>query len=213
LIQTLLKNWWLLALAGILCAMYSGMNFFMESPDGSLTLRTFMHRSTGVNMGRLAVAAGVCTIAAGIWSSRKGKSWLLVLNGLACGALGMLLAFWTGPLAFRTIALLVVVMAMSIGVYELATARTSRHHAAVEWLLGGAGLASVGFALAFLAFVFRWIKLDPGSPAQTLHWLGSYFGFSAICMLGLAVRLHSQGSSLSGQREALPPLGNPRHAH
>jgi hypothetical protein len=138
-------------------------------------------------MGTLALAAGVCTIAAGMWSSGKGKSWLLVLNGLACTALGLLLAFWTGPLAFRTIALLIAVMAMSIGIYELATARTLHRHLTAEWLLGAAGVVSVGFALAFLAFVLRWIKLEPASPAQTFDWMGAYFGFGAICMLGLAL--------------------------
>jgi hypothetical protein len=33
------------------------------------------------------------------------------------------------------------------------------------------------------------IKLDPASPGQTPLWLGSYFGFSAICMLGMAADL------------------------
>ena len=141
------------------------------------------------------------------WEFQKGKSWLLLLNGLACSALGLIFTFWTGPLAFRTVALLIVLMAMSIGIYELATARTLRRHLADEWLLGAAGVASVGFASVFFAFVFRWIKLEPGSPAQTLHWLGSYFGFSAICMLGLALRLHSLGLSQSGQWEDLSPLG------
>jgi uncharacterized membrane protein HdeD (DUF308 family) len=191
IIQMLIKNWWLLALCGVLDAIYSVMNFFMQRPDGSLTLRTFVQRGTVVHMGMLALAAGACTIAAGIWSSRKGKSWLLVLNGLACSTLGLLFAFWTGRLAFRTVALLIVVMAMSIGIYELAAARTLRRHRADEWLLGAAGVVSVGFALAFFAFVCRSIKLEPGSPAQTLLWLGSYFGFSAICMLGLALRLHN----------------------
>ncbi|MGA3044056.1 MAG: DUF308 domain-containing protein [Bryobacteraceae bacterium] len=207
----MIKNWWLLALCGILDAIYSVMNFFMQRPDGSLTLRTFVnHRSTLVDMGMLALAAGVCTLAAATWSSRKGASWLLALNGLACTALGLLLAFRTGPLAFRTIALLIVVMAMSAGIYELATARTLRRHLRREWLLGAAGVASVGFALAFLAFVLRWIALDPESPAQTLHWLGSYFGFSAICMLGMALALTptSTGPALRASlraKSACPP--------
>jgi uncharacterized membrane protein HdeD (DUF308 family) len=106
MIQTLIKNWWLLALCGVLDAIYSVMNFFMQRPDGSLTLRTFVNnRGTLVYMGMLALAAGACIIAAGIWSSRKGKSWLLVLNGLACSTLGLIFTFWTGPLAFRTVAL------------------------------------------------------------------------------------------------------------
>jgi hypothetical protein len=81
-------------------------------------------------------------------------------------------------------------MAMSIGLYELATARTLRGHLIDDWLLGAAGVVSVGFAVAFLAFVLRWIKLDPSPSAQTFYWLGSYFGFTAICMVGLAPRLN-----------------------
>ncbi len=187
--QTLTKNRWLLAVCGVLDAIISVIYLIRRDTDGPLTFHAW--HGTMMLLGTLTLAAGVCTIAAGVWSSRKGKSWLLVLNGLACSALGLIFTFWTGPLAFRTVALLIVVMAMSIGIYELANARTSRRHLADEWLLGLAGVSSVGFALAFLAFVFRWIKLEPGSPAQTLLWLGSYFGFSAICMLGLALRLNS----------------------
>jgi uncharacterized membrane protein HdeD (DUF308 family) len=153
------------------------------------------------------LGAGACTIAAGVWSSRNGKSWLLVLNGLACSALGLIFIFET-RIAFRTVALLIVLMAMSIGIYELAAARPLRRHFADGWLLRAAGVASVGFALAFFAFVFHWIKLDPASPTQSLHWLGAYFGVSAISMLVLAV-----GSSQSGQWQVFPPLGNPKHAH
>ena len=191
----MIKSWWLLALCGVLGAIYSAMNFFMQAPDGSLALRTGMHRGTGVHLGELALAAGVCTIAAGVWNYRNSKSWLLVLNGLAFSALGAILLFWKGPLGFGTIALLIVVMALSIGIYELAIAPTLRRRLADEWLLGAAGVISVGFALAFFAFVFGWIKLDPGLPAQSLHWMGSYFGFSAICTLWLALRLRTHHSA------------------
>jgi hypothetical protein len=67
----------------------------------------------------------------------------------------------------------------------------------------------VGFALAFLVLGFRWITLEPGSHSDFL-WIGSYFGFSAFCMLGLALRLHSRSLFQSRQWEALPPLGNPK---
>lgn len=80
---------------------------------------------------------------------------------------------------------LIVVMAMSIGIYELVAGRALRRFAN-EWVLDAAGVASACFAFAFLAFVFRWIKLDPGAPTQSLHWLGCYFGVSAIGMLVLA---------------------------
>jgi len=206
MILTLIQNWWLLALCGVLDAIISVI-YFSHAGNG------FRATGTVMFLGPLTLAAGACTIAAGIWSSGKGKSWFLVLNGLACSTLGLIFTFWTGPLGFRTVALLIVVMAVSIGIYEWATARTLRRHVADEWLLGAAGVASAGFALAFLALVFGWIKLEPESPAQTLHWLGSYFGFSAICMLGLALLRHRLSLFQSGQREDLPPLGNPKHAH
>jgi hypothetical protein len=69
-------------------------------------------------------------------------------------------------------------------------------------LLDLAGVSSFGFALVFL-LLGRWIKLGPGSHTDLL-WLGLYFGFSAVCMLGLALRLHTQGLSQSGPRVALP---------
>jgi uncharacterized membrane protein HdeD (DUF308 family) len=186
--QTLVKSWWLLALCGVLDALFALMIFFVASPDGSPNLRTFMHsRDAITQLGVLALAAGVCTITASVWSSRKDNSWLLVLNGLACSSLGLLLTLGA---TFRTIALVIVIMAMTIGFYELATGRTLRGHPIDEWLLCAAGVVSVGFAVAFLAFVLRWIKLDPSPSAQTFHWLGSYFGFTAICMVGLALRLN-----------------------
>jgi len=213
LIQTLAKNWWLLALCGLLDAILALMNVSMRDPNGSLTLRIFVPMSAGVLMCRLALAAGACTIAAGTWRSRRGRSWLLAVNGVAFSAYGLIpLILWTRPLSFRLFALLLVVMAISIGILELATARTLRRHVADKWFLGLAGAASIGFALAFLALAFRWINLEPGSHSVFL-WLGSYFGFSAICMPGLALRLHSLGLSQSGPWEALPPLGNPKYVH
>jgi hypothetical protein len=62
------------------------------------------------------VLAGVCTIAARLWSSGKGKSWLLAINGLALSAFGLISLFWQGPLSFRAVSLLFVVVGMSIGI-------------------------------------------------------------------------------------------------
>jgi uncharacterized membrane protein HdeD (DUF308 family) len=203
MIQTLAKTWWLLALCGVLEATYSLMNVFMQRPDGSLTLRTFVLRGTMVQMGMLALAAGVCMAAAGIWSSTKGKAWLLVLNGVALSVLGLIFMFWRGRLAFRTIALLIVVMALSIGIFELATARTPRRPVVDKWFLGSIGVASVGFAVVFLALGFRWIHFT--QPESLNLWMGSFFGFSAICMLALALRLHRlQGFALKSFGTSAP---------
>jgi len=46
---------------------------------------------------RLSVAAGVCSFAASIWKSTKGISWLVVLNGLALSAYGLIPLLSKGP--------------------------------------------------------------------------------------------------------------------
>ena len=178
--QTLMSKWWLLAFCGVFYAIISVI-FLNQMGHVSARFTAFAF------LGSVTLAAGLCTAASGILRMREGRSWLLVLNGLSCGALGLIFSFGTSrPIGFRTIALLVVVMATSIGIYELAVARTWRRLVA-EWLIGVAGAVSIGFALVFLAFVLRWIKLEPSPSGQTFRWLGSYFAFSAICALGLAM--------------------------
>ncbi|MGA7410579.1 MAG: hypothetical protein WBW33_08835 [Bryobacteraceae bacterium] len=213
MIQTLTKNWLWLGLCGVLYAIISAIYLIMGETDGPVTFHSWS--STIVLLGQLALAAGACMIAAGILRSTKGKCWLLVLNGLALGALGLIQYGFTGyRISFLTVALLIILMAMSSGILELLLARTQRRqgHLADGWLLALAGAASIGFAVVFLALGFRWIKLEPGSHLD-LFWLGSYFGFSAIWLLALALRLRNLGPSQSGRWESLPPFGNPKLAH
>ena len=212
MLQTLTRNWWLLAVCGILDVISSVLYLILYDTDDPMPL----HGWNGMVMflNRLALAAGACTIAAGIWRSASGKSWLLVLNGLAFGAYGLIPLFWRGPLSFEFFALLVVVMAMTNGFLALAIARALRQSAADERFFGLAGAASIGFAWAFLALVNRWIQLERRPfHSSVFLWLCFYFGFSAICMLGLALRLHRLDSSQSGPSLGLPSLGNQKHAH
>jgi branched-subunit amino acid ABC-type transport system permease component len=59
-------------------------------------------------------------------------------------------------------------------------------------LLGLAAAGSVGYALLFFA-----AKPVPGAHSDFIMF-GSYFAFSAICMLALALRLHrTAGAPLS----------------
>ncbi len=78
-------------------------------------------------------------------------------------------------------------MAVSFGLFALGAARSLRPHAPDRWLLAVAGAASIGFALGFFALGFRWLRLE---PLAFLVWMSSYFGFNAICMLGLGPRLN-----------------------
>lgn len=192
MIQTLSRNWWLLALCGVLDAVISILYFIIQKTNGPLLFHTW--GGSIVLLGELMLAAGVCSIAAGTCRPRNGICWLLVINGAALGALGVICCFFARRyrIDLLTVALLIVLMAMSVGILELVAARALRRqrHAADGWFLGLTGLVSVGFVLPFFALGFRWIKLRPGSHLDFL-WLGLYFGVSAICMAGLGLRLHS----------------------
>ena len=115
--QGLSKAWWLLALCGILDAVHAAMNLLMRNPDGSTILREFAGRSAVQDMGILAVAAGACAIAAGVWNSGREASWLLSLHGFALGGFGLIAVspIVRGPLSFRPVSVLFAVMAVSIG--------------------------------------------------------------------------------------------------
>jgi uncharacterized membrane protein HdeD (DUF308 family) len=187
--RTMIRTWWLLVLCGALEAVISLLNFLMRDPNGSFILRRFAVESTVVLQGKLALAAGSCIIAVGFWQSMKGKSWLLALNGFALGTYGLIAVFWSrGRLAFLPVALLFVLMATSFGIFKLALAPALSVRRD-KWLLGPAGVALIGFGLAFLALGFGWISLN--GPGSYFLWSSAYFGLSAICMMGLGFRLNS----------------------
>ncbi len=210
MIETLTKNWWLLGSCGVLDAIMSVIYLVMYDISPNI----YKWDGMVVFLNSLTLAAGACTIAASIWRSAKGKSWLLVLNGLALSAYGLMALYWRGPLSFSFFARLVVVMAMTFGILAWAIARTLRGRVADEWFFGLVGAASVGFALGFLALVNHWIQLERRLYHPSIFlWLCFYFGFSAICMLGLSLRLRKLGTSQPNQWSPSTPLVNPKPAH
>jgi uncharacterized membrane protein HdeD (DUF308 family) len=156
-------------------------------------------------MGFLALVAGACMIAAGLWSRGKDHSWLLSLHGLALGAFGVIAVFplVRGPLSFRPVSLLFTVMAASIGAFALATAQAQRRGGRGRWFLIGAGAASISFGFSFIAVGF-FFRLVP--PQMFFIWMSSYFVLCAVFMLWLAFRVYSRATGQSDQAEPLSPL-------
>jgi hypothetical protein len=206
LFRALSKFWWLLALCGVADAMCAALNFLMRNPDGSLSLRRFALPNAVWDMSMLAIVAGACAITAGVWNSCRRSSWPLSLHGLALGAFGLIgiSPLVRGPLSFRPISLLFVLMAVSVGAFALGAARTPRSGGPDRWFLNVSGAASIGFAFSFIAVGLGWVRL--GSPPSFWIWMSSYFGLCAVFMLYLAWRARSQGVSRSGSRKVLPPI-------
>ena len=213
MLPTLAKNWWLLLLSGLSYALISSIFFFMQGGFGSLTFHEW--GVTVVRSGELMLAACVFSIAAGLFT-RNGAGWLLVLNGLALGCLGIVNSYLARRyrISILTVMLLVMAMAISMGLLEWSAGRAlvRRHRMADGWIFSAAGMISIAFAVPFLALGLQWIRLGPGSRLDAL-WLGLYFGFAAISTVALALRLHARGGSESSPIGPLPRLDSPRHAH
>ena len=198
MVQPSLKSWPILALC----------SFFYAVLAPVMILQAFAHGRTAIDrLGLLVLAAGASTIAAGIWNWRQSKSWLLVLNGLACCVLGTAILLGAHrPVRFRTIAALIVVMAASIAFFEFADLRRSHARTPNGWLSAAAGALALGFASVFLGFVLGWIQLNPSPSLQTFYWLGSYFAFSALCMLGMALGQFRPSPPIRGMTSSSLPV-------
>ena len=186
--------------------MHASINLLMMKL--SLTYQVFGSNLSAVwDMGLLALAAGACTIAAGLWSGGKDHSWLLSLHGFALAAFGAIIVspLVEGPLSFRPVSLLFTVMAASVGAFALHTARAQRRNTrGGRWFPIAVGAASIAFAFSFVAVGFLKI-IKP----MFFSWMSSYFVLCAVFMLWLAFRAHGQGERQSGQTGPLSPAPIP----
>jgi hypothetical protein len=203
--------WWLIASCGVGEAICAAMNLLTLNLDGWPVLRRFALPNTVWDMSMVALLAGICAIAAGLWNLGRNRAWMLSLHGLALGSFGFIgvSPLVKGPLSFRPISLLLVLMVVSLGAFAWATARTLRSGVPGKLFLKVSEAASMGFALSFVAVGFGWLRLGP--PHSFWIWMSSYFGFCAIVMLWLALRVRGRGIPESGPIDVLPQFGSPRH--
>jgi uncharacterized membrane protein HdeD (DUF308 family) len=185
--RELIKGWWLLVVCGLIDGMIAAMHLLRLSPGT---------RSNVQDLGMLALSAGACAITAAFWNSGRSSFWLLALHGLGLAAFGVIgiSPLVRGPLGFRPISLLFVLMAVSAGAFSLRTAHRLGSGARDRWFLIVTGAASLGFACSFPAIGFGWLKL--GQPNSYWVWMSSYFGVTALCLLSMAVSLHAASRAL-----------------
>ena len=168
-----MKKRWLLLVCGVLNVAIAFL-YFRHAEYGYAAMRDMLL------LGKLMLFAAACTIAAGVWTAKDIARWMLVLNGAALGALGLL---FNGVFGFQiqllTITLVLIVTALSLAALILERAR-------LFVLFRIAGITLIVFAAVFAALGFQWVRLQAGSRADTV-WIGSFFTFSAIVLFGLAL--------------------------
>ena len=88
MIAVLAHNWWVLALRGLAAVIFGLLAFFW--PDRALPVLVII-------FGAYALVDGVFAVIAAISGSRgRGMRWLVLLEGIAGIAIGIISIFWPG---------------------------------------------------------------------------------------------------------------------
>ena len=172
-IETLARNWWVVLLRG-LAGIAFGMITFV-APGISLAALVLL-------FGAYAFADGVLALVSAFRRRRRSEA-MLVLQGIAGIAAGVLTVLWPGVTAFALLCL-IAAWALVTGGFEIAAAIRLRKAIDDEWLLILSGVASV--ALGVLLVLFP----GPGALALVL-WVGAYALVTGVLLVALSLRLRS----------------------
>jgi uncharacterized membrane protein HdeD (DUF308 family) len=171
----LVRNWWMLALRGVLAIAFGVLVFFW--PGFAWVMIVGIFAAYALLDGVLAIVAAVTGHAHG------GRLWGLILEGVVGIAAGVLTLVWPGVTGMILL-YFIAFWAIFTGVFEIVAAIRLRKDITGEWALALAGIISVGFGLAIL-FV-------PAAGAVAIAWLiGLYAVTFGVAMLALAFRLRS----------------------
>ena len=175
LTTVLVRNWWALALRGVLAMLFGVIAFVLPGVTLAVLIALF---------GAYALVDGFLSIVAGVKAAehheRFGSLLWRGIVGIAAGLAALALPAVTAIV----LTLIIGVWAIVTGVLEIVAA-VHLHRAHGEWLLIMNGVLSVVFGLALV--------VAPGFGLLTLVWIvGGYAIFFGLIMLTLAVRLRAR---------------------
>jgi uncharacterized membrane protein HdeD (DUF308 family) len=178
-VDKLAQNWWLVLLRGIAGILFGIATFFIPAASFLALVLVF---------GAFAFADGVLALITAIRGrGETDRWWVLVLQGIAGIAAGVVTFFWPDITALALI-YLIAAWALVTGGLEIAAAIRLRKVITGEWLLVLSGIASV--ILGVLLALFP----GPGAFVLTL-WIGAYALVSGVLLTILSFKLRSWGKS------------------
>jgi uncharacterized membrane protein HdeD (DUF308 family) len=184
----LARNWWVLALRGVLAIIFGVLAFLWPG----LTLITLV-----LLFGAYALVDGVFAVIAGIASyGRSQRWWGTLLVGIAGIVLGILTMLWPGTTAL-VLLYFIAAWAIVTGAFQVVAAIQLRREITNEWALIIGGILSILFGVLLVIF--------PGAGALSLTWMiGAYAVLFGILLIALALRLRSlpRGTETGGPARA-----------
>jgi len=180
MIETLTRNWWVLAARGALAVLFGLLALIWPGITVLALVLLF---------GAYALVDGVMALYTALFDrgrlGGRGAGWL-VLEGVAgvLAAIGAIV--WPGITAL-VLLYLIAAWALVTGVAEIVAAIRLRREIEGEWLMGLTGAASILFRV--LGFLF------PRAGALAVVWLiGAYAIAFGVVMVILAFRLRRYGA-------------------
>ena len=158
MLQVLARNWWLIALRGLVAVLFGAAAFAWPA----LTLLALV-----ALFGAYALVDGAAAIVSAVrGADGGGRSWALLVEGLVGVAAGVWALAAPGLTA---LALLYVIAgwALVTGVLEIVAAIRLRDELEGEWMLATGGLLSALFGLYVAVFPAAALWRPPGSSAAT----------------------------------------------
>ena len=170
MLHTLARNWWALALRGLVAVLFGLLTFFVP----------------GITLVTLVLLFGVYALMDGLFNviaffRVPANHWALLIEGLIGIIAGILTFAWP---AITAVALLYVIAFWAIftGVFEIIAGIRLRKEITNEWLLLVQGALSLLFGILIL--------FAPGVGALAIVlWIGAYACVFGIALLALAFRL------------------------
>jgi uncharacterized membrane protein HdeD (DUF308 family) len=175
MLQTLSRNWWALALRGVIAILFGVLALIWPG----LTLWALV-----LLFGAYAFVDGIFSLVSAFRGRRPDVPWWwLLLEGIAGIGAGIIAFLWPGMTAFALV-YLIAAWAVVTGIFEIVTAIRLRKEIEGEWLLVVSGVLSVLFGIT----VFFW----PGAGALAIVWLiGAYAILFGVLMVILAFRVRN----------------------
>jgi uncharacterized membrane protein HdeD (DUF308 family) len=175
MLNQLTRNWWALAARGVLAIVWGLLA--IASPGLTVALLILF-------FGAFALIDGAVSIYAGVAGAEKSNRWILVLQGVAGIALGLVTLAVPGITALMLV-YFIAGWAIVTGILQMIAAFELRKELRGELVLFVSGLMSLLFGVLIAGF--------PGAGALSIVWLiGGYAVVFGITLISLALRLRAR---------------------
>jgi uncharacterized membrane protein HdeD (DUF308 family) len=170
------RNWWALAVRGVVAVLLGLIAFIMPGVTLAAIVLLF---------GAYAVVDGIFAIVAAVRAAEHHERWwTLALQGVVDILAGIIAFVWPAATALALL-FLVAFWAIVTGVLEIAAAIRLRREIQGEWLLILSGILSVLFGGVLLA-------LPTAGLLVIVWWIGAYALVSGVVLIALAFKLRGR---------------------